>query len=256
MYKRQGFGFRLAAEQLVGIVLLLLLSYWVIQVWGLKGASLVLALLAGLILPFVSWVPHSLAGSGPAQRVEMKRRIFHCASVTGLILLAVFFAGYSGLYAFLGQLGVRANTSPEASGTWLAIGVALGGGVAFSLPFLLRWLPSRGLMGIAIAGCLSTAALFSIDTTSTQYAVGILIWMGSTMIIIALYMAMLVDVEPGPRFAAAMAPTIGIGSLVGPVAAGGLADAQGLTTLVIIATAAMLVAVVGLLVIHTIRAEH
>jgi len=251
-----GFGFRLAAEQLVGILLLLLLSYWVIQVWGLEGASLALALLAVLILPFAPWVPHRMATHGPPQNSIAKHRILNWAPATALVLLAVFFAGYSGLYAFLGQLGVSADTSAEASGTLLAIGVAVGGAAAFSLPFLLRWLPGRGLMGFAITGCLLTAALFSIDIAANQYAVGVLIWMGSTMIIIALYMAMLVDVEPGPRFAAAMAPTIGIGSLAGPVAAGGIADAQGLTTMVLITTAAMLVAVVGLLVIHTVRAEH
>ena len=251
-----GFGFRLAAEQLVGIFLLLLLSYWVIQVWGLKGASLALALLAVLALPFTPWVPHSMVPRGSPPSLIVKRRILNWVSVTALALLAVFFAGYSGLYAFLGQLGISADTSAEASGALLAIGVAVGGAAAFSLPFLLRWLPGRGLMGIAVAGCLFTAALFSIDLAASRYAVGVLIWMGSTMIIIALYMAMLVDVEPSPRFAAAMAPTIGIGSLLGPVAAGSIADAQGLTTMVLVTTAAILVAVVGLLVIHTIRAEH
>ena len=252
----RGFGFRLAAEQLVGIVLLLLLSYWVIQAWGLKGASLTLALLAVFVLPFTPRIPSSMAPQSAAQNVDVKRRILNWASVTGLTLFAVFFAGYSGLYAFLGQLAASADTSAEASGTLLAIGVAVGGAAAFSLPFLLRWVPGQRLMGVAIASCLLAAALFSIDIGSSQYALGVLIWMGSTMIIIALYMAMLVDIEPGPRFAAAMAPTIGIGSLMGPIAAGAIADTQGLTAMVVVTTAAMLVAVVGLLVIHTIRAEQ
>jgi predicted MFS family arabinose efflux permease len=82
---------------------------WLLPQWGLNGLYVFIAIIATLLLPFVTWIP---IGSGPSKdspvdrRKDSKRTIGNrLPGIAGLLANAFFFAALTGIYTFFGEFG-------------------------------------------------------------------------------------------------------------------------------------------------------
>lgn len=242
-----GFGIKIASEQIIGIIMLMILSYLVIERWGFPGGTLTLAILPVISLPVLFWVPgrHS-----KEEEVHDDHRSFSALPLLALFCLVFYFACYSGTYTFLVNLGTERGMEVTYIGTLLSVGMVVGAITPFCTPYFLNYMQRTKLLKVVtVLGSLAVVFL-AVGHSEINYALALQIWLGCIFVMMSLYFGMIVEAAPGARFAAAMAPAMAVGAMLGPIAIGAIADEWGMTLSLLVAGVGVVLANTGLIAVY------
>jgi len=246
-----GFGYKIVAEQLVGILLLLLLSILIISRWGFSGANIALAILLLVLMPALRWVPVRAgdtihrADRGAAESPPS------ISSYLAIANLVVYFSAFSGAYAFIEQVGRSAGIESASVGRYLAMGTVAGGIGAYIMPHVVkRWSEARTIFFASIF-ILSAFYFLYYEQSSFRYGLALILMLGCWNFVLALHLSISVRIAPGARFAAAMAPALAAGAMLGPVVFGALAEFLGIKLVLICACLCILLSNAGFVMLCT-----
>ncbi len=155
----RNFAFSIAAQVSVGVLTLVALPR-LAQDYGVAGVLLPLALLAGLVLPMLPWVPRQSsravsAGTGLGAAGNP------LAASLALASLLIWCTGLGGVWTFLLQIGAAGGLSPARAGDAIAISTTVGvsGALAAS------WLAGRGgrVLPVSIALLVQIGAILMLQ---------------------------------------------------------------------------------------------
>ncbi len=230
----RGYAIKLSAEQLAPAALLFLLSSSIMAGYG--QFQLMLALAALVLLSFVLSFSLPLSGGMHSATTHSSSSNFGL-SLLSLIALAMNFAGFAGLWAFLERIGNAQDFDAGFIATWLGIGLITSGigplGAAWLEDRLGRLLP----MAVATVITLASITLLGEDVGKTAFAAVLFIMPLSYYFSIAYFFGVVADADHNGRMAGQMSFALAVGAGVGPALFGVLLAADG-----------QVVAVMGLLI--------
>lgn len=237
-----GFGYKIVAEQLVGILLLLLLSIWIIGQWGFVGANLALVVVLVALLPAVGWVSRLTKSEVSGTRATRSAPLSAYLAIVNLVL---YFSAFFGAYVFIEPLASAAGIESAVVGSYLAMGTVAGGVGAYVMPQVVRrWTEFRAIAGASGFILLAFYLLYA-ELNAPRYGLALILMLGCWNFVLALHLSIAARVAPGARFAAAMAPALAAGAMLGPVVFGALADYWGISPVLLLACVCVLLSNVG-----------
>ncbi len=251
------YGVKIAAEAFPGAILLFLLPATLADSHGFNGV--VMGLLAMVIL--LSLAAFTLPAAGrnelnelseadlDRQFLDLDRRAVWAA----LIATFAFFSAASGMWAFIERMGAQLGFTAEAIGNLLA--VSLIAATAGSL--MTAWLGQRfGNAGpFIVSSGLFLIALYLLagEPAFTVYAVGAGVLTFAIGMGLPFAIAEVAKLDSDGRFVILSVPAIGFGAMLGPAAAGTLAESGSFTVVLVVAGGAILVGVAAMLIAGAIR---
>jgi predicted MFS family arabinose efflux permease len=239
------YGVKTAVESIAGMILLTVLTSNFLPsnsfsetAVGMGVATVLLAPLL-LLLPR-AWQKAAVVGATPD---VAKPRTNLAAVVCALLVVLVFYAGNSGIWAFAERMGANSDFDPAAVGGLLGLTLlfgiggslvvaAIGHRLGSALPFAI----SAGLVIVALI-CLSIPKDFN------AYAVGMCLYMIGWSAGVPLALAEVARLDGDGRYVALGAPALGIGSMIGPGVAGMLYQDGSPIAVLIFSFAAMLASI-------------
>lgn len=247
----RNFGFKLVAEQVIGAALLFMLPVFVTPIWGFKGLMLCLALVLGLLALAIPWLPER-----GAQRDSNRTGVSVGAASSfpvwvALTALMVYFAGLSGLWAFVERLAADHSISAEAIGQALSIGVIGGGFGALAAGLLAdRFGRVWPLLGstLALGGVL---AIYAGPLTALSFTLGTVLFSGVWNFGLAYQMGIVVSLDRKGNLSVLISSFLSLGAIIGPALAGMLISGADYGNVFIFTGVAMVVGLVAFLVLLT-----
>lgn len=238
------YAFKLSAEQLIPAAILLALTALVGGVVGLSDLFLVLLLV--VVLMFLASLKVPDAGSHkhdqPSSNADTP-----LAGYLALAALAVNFAGYAGLWAFLERLGTSEGFDPDFVALWLSVGL-ITAGVG---PLGAAWLAERvGRLGPLVLGTLVSLAtlVWLTDGLSEQSYALVLTLLPLTYCFAISYLLSVVGAVDCNGYIAGLMPfALAVGAAAGPAAFGFVRAGDGPVVLVmggLIAVGGLMMAVI------------
>lgn len=210
---------------------------------GWRAAFLVSAALAVLVA--LGFPPSRFgAPEAPAAAQSARFPIRKVLEARWAFLIGVYFMFGAGYIAYATFAGTRlaASQAPLAvvSATWIAFGVAMVAGSGFSIAALrLERRHKIALIAASFAGAAGTLASWS-DAASAALAGALLVGLavGATPTIVSAYARERCTAAEYPQAFSLATAAMGLGQLVGPLAAGALADRFGVAAVALFAFAA------------------
>jgi predicted MFS family arabinose efflux permease len=240
------FSIKLTVEQLVPAALLIAMSLgWLIGS-GLKPtlaallATVLLCLAASFAMPRHGVSKGPITGTTGASTVP---------GLLGLLALAVFFAGFAGVWVFLERIAVEHGFSAEFTSLWLAVGLITSG----IGPLLAAFLEDR--FGQVWPVCLGTVAalasmsLLAGEVSQTTYASVLILLPLTFYFAIAYVMSIVACADNNGKIAGLMSFALAVGSASGPALFGALKGSGG----PVLAAMAGCIVAGALVVIHVAR---
>jgi predicted MFS family arabinose efflux permease len=219
----RAYAIKLAVEQLVPAALLFLLSSTLFAGFGL--ATLLLSLLVVVVLCQLLALPMPRAGNTDqhTQAREGNARL----GMGSLASLALAFAGFAGLWAFLERIAVDNNFDPAFTNTWLGAGL-IASGLGPVAAAALEQRSSRGVwlgggMGIAVL----SLTLLSGPVTPWAYACALLLLPFSFYFAMTFLMAVIAAADHNGKMSGLMAFALAVGAGAGPAVFGWLRAGDG-----------------------------
>lgn len=247
------FGVKIAAEAMLGAVLLLILPATTIARWGFDGTIIGVIVALVLLSPFLFWIPAS--GSKVQDHDEhtgisdQPQTPFIWGALLGTL---IYFSGASAIWAFLERLGAKGGFEPEA------IGILLSVTLVFALLGSLLAATLGGRFGnikpFVAGGALSMVALLllSVEQSFVLYAAGACLQTFSIGLLLPFAVTEVADLDTDGRYVVLSVPAIGIGAMAGPGVAGLLSQSGDFGALLIFVGATLVVSVV----LITVSAAH
>jgi predicted MFS family arabinose efflux permease len=237
------FGVKIAAEALLGAILLLVLPVTTIARWGFNGTSIGVIIAMAFLAPFLFWIPSGSdraedepAGGGNAATPQTPY-------IWGALLATlVFFSGASAVWAFIERIGASNGFEAAALGVLLSItlifaligsllAAALGGRFGNVKPFVAGALLS--LVALFLLNSQGSFALFAAGACLETFVIGLLLPFAITEV---------ADLDTDGRYVVLTVPAIGIGAMAGPGLAGILSQSGNFTPLLVFVGATVIVA--------------
>ena len=247
----RAYAIKLAVEQLVPAGLLLLLSSALFAHSGLS--TILTALIAVVCLCFFLSGQLPAAGNvGKHSSIEKGAKL--SLGIASLVALAISFAGFAGLWAFLERIAVDNQYEPDFTNTWLAVGLITSGlgpvAAAILQDRLGRALPMALATGVAMA----SLVLLSTSTSTLSYAVVLTILPLSYYFCISYMFSVVADADGNGRIAGLMSFALAIGAAAGPAIFGMIRSSEGpvlmVMSLLMLAGATMMISMQYLLQKH------
>lgn len=239
------YGVKTAVESIAGMFLLTTLTSSFFPSNSFSETAVGMGVATLLLAPLLSFLPRAWqkAEAGPAGSAVPQRRTSIPGVVCALLVVLVFYAGNSGIWAFAERMGANSDFDPAAVGGLLGMTLlfGIGGSLAVAAighrfgtawPFTI----STGLVIVALI-CLSVPKDFSF------YAVGMCLYMIGWSAGVPLALAEVARLDGDGRYVALAAPALGIGSMIGPGVAGVLYHDGSPVAVLIFSFAAMLASI-------------
>jgi cytochrome P450/MFS family permease len=228
----RAFGIKLAAEVVLAIAAVAILTMFVTAHWGFVGTALTLAaIVAAVSLGGLVGIPAQRALVPLDERFAMARRTAGVAPKRnwmpwlGLGALLVSFSGLSALWAFFTQIGPSFGVGAGNANVILTAGLAVSGAAGLAAAGLGdrygRGKPLAIGMGLAIAG----VAILLVGHGVTAYVIGALLALGLWNFPLAYQMGTIASSDPNGRVSVLMPAALAIGAAFGPTLAGAMVDA-------------------------------
>jgi len=222
------FGVMTLAVVLFSAAILWLFPILLIPHWGYDGMIFGLAGVFALIVLLTLSLPRSdTTASARLASAQIAAVASSRLAKLAFIAFLIFFAGQSGLWAFVERAGREISIAPQDIGVILAI-LKVIGGVACVMPIIVadkwgdRWPFIAGFLG-TFAGC----ALLYVSTTATGYALGAWIWEFFFTVVFCYTNAAISRWDKSGRLVVLIPGAIGLGGAIGPAIAGFLKTGPG-----------------------------
>ena len=208
--KDRGFAIKLIPEQLVPAILLIVLSTYFVHMLdfvSLFSSMLVIILLCMLLIPSIP-----ASGSSGYQPIQISGSGY---VLLGLVALALFFAGFAGLWAFFERIANEGAMATDLTAQLLSVGLissALG-------PFAAAWLGTRfgRSMPLLVSLALVTLPLFLLqDLTPLKYGLVMLLLPAGWFFGNAYFYTVITAHDKSERMAGLIPFALAIGALIGP----------------------------------------
>jgi predicted MFS family arabinose efflux permease len=200
-------------EQLVPAALLFLLSSSLFAGFGLTAT--LLSLIVVVIVCFFMSAQMPRAGNAAKHYSSEKGGSFGLG-IASLIALAIGFAGFAGLWAFLERIAVDNAFDPGFTNTWLAVGLITSGigpmGSAFLGDRLGRVFP----IALSTLIALATLLLLSESNSTGAYALVLTILPLSYYFSLTYMFSVVADADNNGRIAGLMSFALAVGAGGGP----------------------------------------
>ncbi|XHF43028.1 MFS transporter [Metapseudomonas boanensis] len=192
---------------------------------GLAGGYFVLAVLGLLALPLARAFP---AGSqASAQQVGEARAVPRGKIALGILGLLGFYIALSGVWTFIGAIGVKAGLNAQVSGDILAVATLMGIAGSGCATLIGARLP-RDLLLCSGFGLLTVATLLLLDQPQlARFAVAALLFKFTWTYVLPFILASLAELDSDGRLMNTSNLVIGGGLALGPALAGRLIEQQG-----------------------------
>ena len=249
------FGVKIAAEAMLGAVLLLVLPATTIARWGFTGTVIGVIIAMALLAPFLFWLPASGNKGHPDDSPEIDADEGQSPYIWGALLATlVFFAGASAIWAFIERIGAQSNFEPEAIGVLLSItlvfalvgsllAAAMGSRFGNVKPFVTGAMLS--LVALTLLHVHESLFVFAIGACLQTFVIGLLLPFAITEI---------ADLDYDGRFIVLSVPAIGIGAMAGPGIAGVLSHSGDFRSLLAFVAATAVVSAI-LITVSAARAR-
>lgn len=228
------FGIKIAAEALLGAILLLVLPATAIARWGFNGTVIGVIVAMVFLAPFLFWIPASGCKGPNSEAQNEKAGARQTPHIWGaLAATLVFFTGASAIWAFLERIGAQAGFDAAAMGILLSItlvfalvgsllAAALGGRLGNVKPFIGGAILS--LIALLLLKDSSSLITYSIGACTQTFAIGLMLPFAVTEI---------ADLDLDGRYVVLSVPAIGIGAMAGPGIAGALSQSGSFNPLLL-----------------------
>ena len=237
------FGLKIAAEALLGAVLLLVLPATTIAKWGFNGTVIGVIIAMVFLAPFLYWIPASGFKGHEEEDQGNEPGEPQNAYIWGALLATlIFFAGASAVWAFVERIGASSGFETEALGVLLSItlvfallgsllAAALGGRFGNVKPFIAGTLLS--LVGLFLLNSHESFVVYAAGACLETFVIGLLLPFAITEV---------ADLDTDGRYVVLTVPAIGIGAMAGPGVAGVLSQSGDFTSLLAFVSATVIVA--------------
>jgi predicted MFS family arabinose efflux permease len=197
----------------------------VVSAWGFTGMLVVFALIAGLVMPFVFWLPRESCRVDPTPRAT--RRPGSRLALVALAFHMLFYVGVGSIWAYVERMGRASGLTGQQVGTALAVSTVIsfvglllasrvGDRVGRRLPFASAGI---GLAAAAVflalplaqSGFIAATALFSV------------FWNIGT----AFQLGLVAKLDEAGRFLVLAPAFQAAGNTLGPAVAAGLLSGAG-----------------------------
>ena len=223
----RAFAFKLSAETLSGVLLLLVLPALVVERFGYAGLMLTLAaLLALLSAPALACLPAGRRAGEPVSATDAPVS-FDLVPWIGLAGLALSFSAVTALWAFLEQAASSFSVGTARTTVVLTIAAGLNGGFALVAAALStrfgRVPPLLWGLGMMLLG------LFMLSQRPDElgYTVGALLVIGHWSFVMSFQMGLIASCDASGRIAVMIPAAITLGGAAGPGIAGMVLEGRG-----------------------------
>jgi predicted MFS family arabinose efflux permease len=226
------FGVKIAAEALLGAVVLLVLPATTIAKWGFNGTIIGVIITMVFLAPFLFWIP-SGSDIGEQESDQSSDPDFPQSPYIWGALLAtlVFFSGASAVWAFIERIGASSGFETEALGVLLSItlvfallgsllAAALGGRFGNVKPFIVGTLLS--LVALFLLNLHESFVFYAAGACLETFVIGFLLPFAITEV---------ADLDTDGRYVVLTVPAIGIGAMTGPGLGGVLSQSGDFTSM-------------------------
>lgn len=228
------FGVKIAAEALLGAILLLVLPATTIARWGFNGTVVGVVIGMVFLAPFLFWVPAS-GSKGDEETAESKStNTPQSPYIWGAILATlVFFAGASAIWAFIERIGASSSFETEAVGVLLSVtlifaligsllAAAMGGRFGNVKPFVAG--AALSVIALILLYVHETFMVYALGACLQTFVIGLLLPFAITEV---------ADLDTDGRYVVLSVPAVGIGAMAGPGIAGLLSQSGNFTPLLV-----------------------
>lgn len=209
----RAYAIKLAVEQLVPAGLLLLLSSALFPDSGL--ATTLAALIAVVFLCF--FMSAQLPPTGNIEKHRSSESHGKLSlGIASLVALAISFAGFAGLWAFLERIAVDNAFEPGFTNTWLAVGLITSGLGPIAAAVLEDRLGRIFPMGLAIIIAMGTLVLLATSGSKGTYALVLTVLPLSYYFAITYMFGVVADADSNGKIAGLMSFALAVGAGGGP----------------------------------------
>jgi predicted MFS family arabinose efflux permease len=229
------FGVKIAAEAMLGALLLLVLPVTTIALWGFDGTAIGVIIAMVFLAPFLFWLPSSGAkGVEHDQPISGPEKQSQTPYIWGaLAATLVFFAGASAIWAFIERIGAQRGFEPAAVGILLSVtlifaligsllAAAMGGKFGNVKPFIVG--AALSLVALLFLNSPQSFAVYAAGACLQTFVIGLLLPFAITEV---------ADLDVDGRYIVLSVPAIGIGAMAGPGIAGILAQSGNFSPLLV-----------------------
>ena len=231
------FGFKTAAESMVGVVLLFVLPATLIPRFGFSGVVFGVVILLVCLSPLIFWLSKkplsdfvsqsgsreagaSFSSSDAGVKPSSFRAGRHAPAYWALASMVAFFIGASSIWAFLERIAVARNFDAATIG--ILIGVTLFCSVL--APLVAGAAPARiGYLKPFLAGCallLIGTVEVTLSSNFALFAMGACLYMLGWSGALPFSYSMIVAADTDGRHIALAPFAFGVGSMIGPMVGG------------------------------------
>jgi hypothetical protein len=236
--QERSFGMMTLAIVVASALVLYLFPVFLLPRWGYGGLVGGLGILLLAMVPVI-WRLPSGKMHAPQQGGRLATAGSNRAAWLALVGFLIFFAGQSGLWAFLERAGREIDVAPADIGVILAILKLVGGlasitAMVAATRFGTRWPFVAAFVGIAAAG-----AILHFASSTLGYAVGGWIWEYFFTLTFCYATAAISRYDATGRVVLLLPGAIGLGGAIGPSVAGYLKTGDGFLAVYLLAAIAM-----------------
>jgi predicted MFS family arabinose efflux permease len=207
------YAIKIAAEQLVPAGLLFLLSSTLFAVAGLS--TTLIALIAVVSVCFFMSVQLPAEGN-VAKHASSEKGGRLGLGIASLVALAIGFAGFAGLWAFLERIAVDNAFEPGFTNTWLAVGLITSGLGPIAAAVLEDRLGRIFPMGLAIIIAMGTLFVLATSTSTGTYALVLTVLPLSYYFALTYMFGVVADADSNGKIAGLMSFALAVGAGGGP----------------------------------------
>jgi predicted MFS family arabinose efflux permease len=241
------YGVKTATESAAGVALMLLLTSSLVPAHGFGPTSLGMGILVVLLAPLLFFLPAAWRKEEAVPDVAHDKQPSRPAVICALLVVLVFYAGNSGIWAFAERMAASAGFDMASVGALLSVALVLG--VFASLAIAAIGNRFGTLIPFAVAAGAVVVALFCLSAHGNflLYGAGICLYMMGWSAGVPLALAEVAHLDFDGRYVALGVPALGVGSMLGPAISGWLIQDGGSAIAVLVFCALSMLASVALI---------
>ncbi len=223
----RNFGIKLLAELALAAVLLLILPVYVSEQWGFQGLMLCVAGVALLIGVAALWLPAHGRDVLESDDASLNQSQKNWPTWLALVALMIYFAGPSGIWAFVERIGSSNALATDTIGICLSFSLLGGALGALSAAFLGDRFGRTVPLILSTVLLLVVILIYSLPLTVTVFALASFLFSYGWNYGLPYQMGIVVSLDKHGKLAVMMSSFISLGAIIGPALGGMLIMSEG-----------------------------